>query len=77
MEEGMKVVTRDIDYTKKLRTDDALHYIRQTLNDAAAMSVSIKWGFDEQQADAFHCSWKADKFIEAVEHIISTISAGT
>ena len=72
----MRVVTKDIDYTAKVLTQDALHYIQQTIADADAISMSIRWSFDEQQADPFHRGWTGDKFIKAVTHIVKTIGAG-
>jgi len=61
-------VTDNISYNAQWddQLDRAIHYINQTLNDASSMSISIKWNFDEQQADGFHHSWTGEQFIDAI-----------
>jgi hypothetical protein len=42
-----------IEYAKKSSKSD-LDYFKQVLCDAERLSISVRWRFDEQQADAFH-----------------------
>ena len=49
---------------------NCVEFLQQTLRDAEEIWVSVKWDFDEQQADPFHHFWSSKKFLDAVKELI-------
>jgi hypothetical protein len=50
-------------------------YFRQILMDADKLSISIRWNFDEQQADSFHHNFTAHEFFKRLENMIGELYA--
>lgn len=67
---GIKEVNTKVEFLESITKQEAISYIEDTLNDASKISISITWGFDEAQADAFHRSWTGDKFLQCIEKIV-------
>lgn len=65
----MEVKTKK-EYPEPLTKEEALEYVRRTLQDGNIKSVHVRWKFDEQQADPFHHFWTSESFIEAIEKIV-------
>jgi AraC-like DNA-binding protein len=50
-----------------------VEYFRKILNDAEKIKFHIVWGFDEQQADAFHHGFSSEEFTRRFKRLIATL----
>ena len=47
-----------------------VEYFRQVLADADELSISLRWGFDEQQADPFHHNFTGHEFFRRLRRMV-------
>jgi len=45
-------------------------YFRKILADAALLKISVKWDFDEAQADPFHHKFNSIEFFSRLRNIV-------
>ena len=61
---------KNINFEEPFTKEDAINYIRDTLQDGTIKPIHITWNFDEAQADPFHHSWTGKDFLEAVRVLV-------
>ena len=61
-----------IEFIKDSKISD-IDYFKQVLRDADDLTVSVRWNFDEQQADPFHHNFTSDEFIRRLKRLITPI----
>ena len=59
-----------IDFLKESSISDA-DYFKQVLADADELIVSVRWRFDEQQADGFHHNFSSHEFFRRLRRLIN------
>ena len=47
-----------------------LEYFKKVFNDADDLKVSVRWNFDEQQADGFHHGFNSHEFFKRLRNLI-------
>jgi len=61
-----------IEFIKDFNTSN-IDYFKQVLRDADNLTVSVRWNFNEQQADPFHHNFTSDEFIRRLKKLITQI----
>lgn len=51
-------------------------YFKQILSDADKLTVSVRWRFDEQQADPFHHHFNSDEFRRRLQRMVDENEQG-
>ncbi len=67
---NIKEVNTKVEFSKSMTKQEAIGYIKDTLNDASKMNISITWSFDESQSGPFYKSWTGEKFLRCIEKIL-------
>ena len=47
-----------------------LDYFRKVLLDCDLLTVKVRWGFDEQQADGFHHNFNSHEFVRRLSRMV-------
>ena len=61
-----------IEFIKESNISD-IDYFKQVFADADNLTISVRWNFDEQQADPFHHNFTSDEFIRRLKRLIIQI----
>ena len=51
-----------------------IDYFKQIFNDLDRFHVSVRWGFDEQQADPFHRNFSSHEFFRRLKRLVASVN---